>query len=96
VSLGVAGGLIIGKFVGILSFCWIMVKLKLASLPDKANWKHLTGVALLAGIGFTMSLFISGLAFKDQLLIDQAKYGILIASVFAGIVGTLVLKKSSN
>jgi NhaA family Na+:H+ antiporter len=96
VSLGVAGGLIIGKFVGILSFCWIMVKLKLANLPDKANWKHLTGVALLAGIGFTMSLFISGLAFKDQLLIDQAKYGILIASVFAGIAGTLVLNKSSN
>jgi NhaA family Na+:H+ antiporter len=95
VSIGVALGLIIGKFAGILSFCWIMVKLKLASLPDKANWKHLTGVALLAGIGFTMSLFISGLAFKDQLFIDQAKYGILIASVFSGIAGVLVLKKSN-
>jgi NhaA family Na+:H+ antiporter len=92
VSLGVALGLIIGKFVGILSFCWIMVKLKLASLPKKANWNHLAGVALLAGIGFTMSLFISGLAFKNQVLIDEAKYGILMASVFAGIAGTLVLK----
>jgi NhaA family Na+:H+ antiporter len=96
VSLGVAAGLIVGKFVGILSFCWIMVKLKLASLPEKANWKHLSGVALLAGIGFTMSLFISGLAFKDQSLIDQAKYGILMASVFAGIAGTLVLNRISK
>jgi NhaA family Na+:H+ antiporter len=96
VSLGVALGLIIGKFVGILAFCWIMVKLKLASLPKKANWNHLAGVALLAGIGFTMSLFISGLAFKNQVLIDEAKYGILMASVFAGIAGTLVLKGISK
>jgi NhaA family Na+:H+ antiporter len=96
ISLGVAAGLILGKFVGILSFCWIMVKLKLARLPKHANWKHLTGVALLAGIGFTMSLFISGLAFKDQLFIDQAKYGILMASVFAGIAGTLVLNRFSK
>jgi NhaA family Na+:H+ antiporter len=96
VSLGVAAGLIVGKFVGILSFCWIMVKLKLASLPENANWKHIIGVALLAGIGFTMSLFISGLAFKDPLLIDQAKYGILMASVFAGLVGTLVLNRISS
>jgi NhaA family Na+:H+ antiporter len=96
ISLGVAAGLILGKFLGILSFCWIMVKLKLARLPKHANWKHLTGVALLAGIGFTMSLFISGLAFKDQLFIDQAKYGILMASVFAGIAGTLVLNRFSK
>lgn len=93
VSIGVAAGLILGKFIGILLFCWIMVKLKLAHLPQNANWKHIVGVALLAGIGFTMSLFISGLAFKDQLLIDQAKYGILLASVFAGIAGTLVLNR---
>jgi NhaA family Na+:H+ antiporter len=96
VSMGVAVGLIVGKFVGILLFCWIMIKLKLANLPQNANRKQLAGVALLAGIGFTMSLFISGLAFKDQLLIDQAKYGILIASVFAGIAGTLVLQWNSK
>jgi NhaA family Na+:H+ antiporter len=93
VSIGVAAGLIIGKFIGILLFCWIMVKLGLASLPDQANWKHIAGVALLAGIGFTMSLFISDLAFKDPALIDQAKYGILIASVVAGILGTLILNR---
>lgn len=96
VSIGVAAGLIFGKFFGILSFCWIMVKLNLASLPEQANWKHVAGVALLAGIGFTMSLFISGLAFKNPVFIDQAKYGILVASVTAGVLGTLVLKKISK
>ncbi|RCH54577.1 Na+/H+ antiporter NhaA [Mucilaginibacter hurinus] len=96
VSIGVTAGLLIGKFCGILLFCWVMVKLKLASLPDQANWKHITGVAMLAGIGFTMSLFISGLAFKNPVFIDQAKYGILIASVTAGILGTLILKKVSK
>ncbi|ETZ24354.1 Na+/H+ antiporter NhaA [Pedobacter sp. V48] len=96
VSIGVAAGLIIGKFVGILTFCWVMVKFGLASLPEAANWKHITGVALLAGIGFTMSLFISGLAFKNPAFIDQAKYGILIASVIAGVLGTIVLKSISK
>lgn len=67
-----------------------------ATLPYQANWKHLIGVALLAGIGFTMSLFISGLAFKNPVFIDQAKYGILIASIIAGISGTIVLKKVSK
>ncbi|ATP58213.1 Na+/H+ antiporter NhaA [Pedobacter ginsengisoli] len=96
VSIGVTGGLLIGKFVGILLFCWIMITLKLAKLPEQATWKHIIGVALLAGIGFTMSLFISGLAFKNPTFIDQAKYGILLASVIAGILGTIVLKKVSK
>jgi len=74
-------------------FCWIMVKLGLAKLPDQANWRHISGVALLAGIGFTMSLFISELAFINPLFIVQAKYGILIASILAGILGTFVLKR---
>ncbi len=93
VSIGVAAGLIIGKFTGILLFCWIMVRFKISSLPEGANWKHIAGVALLAGIGFTMSLFISGLAFNNPAFIDQAKYGILIASIIAGILGTIVLKR---
>jgi NhaA family Na+:H+ antiporter len=93
VSIGVAAGLVVGKFVGIFSFCWIMVKLGLARLPDQTGWNHIAGVALLAGIGFTMSLFISGLAFVDPIFITQAKYGILIASIFAGIIGTIVLRR---
>ncbi|TDO20251.1 Na+/H+ antiporter NhaA [Pedobacter duraquae] len=93
VSIGVTAGLIIGKFTGILLFTWVMVKLGLGNLPDQANWKHIIGVALLAGIGFTMSLFISGLAFKNPLFVDQAKYGILLASIVAGVLGTIVLKR---
>lgn len=92
VSIGVISGLIIGKFVGVLLFTWLMVKTGLAQLPDQANWKHITGVALLAGVGFTMSLFISNLAFEQPEFIEQAKYGILIASLLAGILGITLLK----
>ncbi|MBB6500745.1 Na+/H+ antiporter NhaA [Pedobacter cryoconitis] len=92
VSIGVISGLIIGKFVGVLLFTWLMVKTGLAQLPDQANWKHITGVALLAGVGFTMSLFISNLAFEKPEFIEQAKYGILIASLVAGVLGITLLK----
>jgi len=93
VSIGVTLGLVAGKFLGICSFTWVMVQLKLSVLPDKATWRHIAGVALLGGVGFTMSLFISGLAFDDQTHIEQAKYGILIASLIAGVSGILVLRK---
>ncbi|NTE04457.1 Na+/H+ antiporter NhaA [Agrobacterium tumefaciens] len=92
VSIGVTAGLVLGKFTGILLFCFIMVKLGIAKLPEGGTWNHMIGVALLAGIGFTMSLFISGLAFSNPQYVEQAKYGILIASVLAGIFGTLVLR----
>jgi NhaA family Na+:H+ antiporter len=95
VSLGVTFGLILGKFVGVLLFTWVMVKSGIAALPEQANWKHITGVALLAGVGFTMSLFISGLAFDEPLFIDSAKYGILLASVISGILGIVFLKRIS-
>lgn len=93
VTLGVTSGLIIGKFTGILLFTWIMVKTGIGVLPDQANWKHIMGIALLAGVGFTMSLFISGLAFKDPVFVQQAKYGILIASILAGLGGYLFLRR---
>ncbi|MHA4894163.1 Na+/H+ antiporter NhaA [Pedobacter sp. PWIIR3] len=93
VSIGVTLGLVLGKFAGILFFTWLMVKTGLSILPEGANWRHITGVALLGGIGFTMSLFISGLAFKNPEHIDQAKYGILIASVIAGVAGLILLKR---
>ncbi|MCX2478156.1 Na+/H+ antiporter NhaA [Pedobacter sp. MC2016-15] len=92
VSIGVSAGLVLGKCIGIFLFTWIMVKIGASRLPSGATWKHLFGMALLGGIGFTMSLFISGLAFKESLLIDQAKYGILIGSVVAGVLGSMVLR----
>ncbi|MGV8879738.1 MAG: Na+/H+ antiporter NhaA [Sphingobacteriaceae bacterium] len=93
VSIGVTLGLVVGKFIGILFFTWLMVKTGMSMLPEGANWRHITGISLLAGIGFTMSLFISGLAFENPEFIDQAKYGILIASIIAGILGSIVLRK---
>ena len=93
VSIGVTIGLVVGKFTGILFFTWLMVKTGAGALPEGANWRHITGVALLGGIGFTMSLFISGLAFKNPEFVDQAKYGILIASIVAGVMGSVVLRK---
>jgi NhaA family Na+:H+ antiporter len=93
VSLGVAVGLLAGKFIGVLLATWLMVKFG-AQLPAKASWKQIVGVALLAGVGFTMSLFISGLAFTHPEMIDQAKYGILLASLLAGVLGVMVLRKS--
>ncbi|MEJ5993113.1 Na+/H+ antiporter NhaA [Pedobacter sp. Du54] len=92
VSIGVATGLIAGKFVGILLFSWLMVKIGMGALPENAKWRHMIGVALLGGVGFTMSLFISGLAFKAPIFIEQAKYGILIGSVIAGVMGSIVLR----
>lgn len=96
VSIGVAAGLVAGKFAGVLLFTWIMIRLKLARLPEHATWRHISGVALLAGVGFTMSLFITGLAFKDAAMIDQSKYGILLASVISGVAGILWLRKKPS
>lgn len=92
VSLGVAIGLLLGKFIGVLLFTWLMVKSGMADLPQFATWRHITGVAILAGVGFTMSLFITGLAFTNPEMVDQSKYGILISSVIAGSLGILVLR----
>ncbi len=96
VSIGVAAGLVIGKFAGILFFTWLTVRTGMGNLPEGATWTHLTGVALLGGIGFTMSLFISNLAFSNPIYIEQAKYGILAASILAGLLGIFVLKRTSR
>jgi NhaA family Na+:H+ antiporter len=93
VSMGIAIGLLAGKFIGVLLATWLMVKFG-AQLPAQSTWKQIVGVSLLAGVGFTMSLFISGLAFTSAEMVDQAKYGILLASLLAGVLGVVVLKKS--
>jgi NhaA family Na+:H+ antiporter len=95
-SLGIALGLIIGKPVGIFVFCYIMLKLKLATLPSDVTLKMIFGIGILAGIGFTMSVFISNLAFINPETILASKMAILVASIIAGITGFLFLKKLLN
>ena len=99
-TLGIALGLIIGKPIGIALFSYLAVKLKICSLPDDINWKAIIGVGFLGGIGFTMSIFITLLAFSDADHIDNSKIMILISSLIAGILGLLflkaVLKKNIN
>jgi len=96
ITLGILMGLVVGKFVGVLIFCWVAVKTKITALPHGVTWKQIIGVALLAGIGFTMSLFITTLAFKDVQLVTDAKLGIFIASIISGVAGYFVLKKAST
>jgi NhaA family Na+:H+ antiporter len=96
VSLGIIVGLFIGKQVGIFGFSWIAVKLKLGSLPEGVNWKKIYAAGILAGIGFTMSLFIAGLAFTKESLIELSKIGVLSGSLISGIVGYLLLKSTIN
>ncbi len=90
-TMGVATGLVLGKFVGVLGTVALLVRLKLAELPAQASWGQMTGVALLCGIGFTMSLFISLLAFGDPVMQDYAKIGILLGSVASGLLGSILL-----
>lgn len=92
ISLGVIFGLIIGKQIGITLFSWLIVRSRLADLPRGVSWRHIYGVSWLAGIGFTMSLFISSLAFGASPELETAKFGILVASLIAGIVGFLLLR----
>ena len=92
VSIGIILGLIIGKQVGVTLFSYLAVRLRLAGLPGGVTWKQVYGVSILAGIGFTMSLFIADLAFEDnEILLEQAKAAILVASLIAGIWGALFL-----
>ena len=90
-GIGIIGGLLVGKSVGILGISFIATKLKLCTLPEGANWKHIFGVGLLGGIGFTMSIFVSILAFTDPMLIEEAKFAVLIGSLFSGAIGYLFL-----
>lgn len=93
VSLSVILGLFLGKQAGIMLFTWIGFKLKLGVLPPDLSWKHIYGMACLAGIGFTMSLFIANLAFKDFDHIQLAKIGTLAGSLLSSIFGVIILMK---
>ncbi|MES2409817.1 MAG: Na+/H+ antiporter NhaA [Bacteroidota bacterium] len=99
-TLGIALGLIIGKPVGIAVFSYLAVKLKICLLPEDINWRAIIGVGFLGGIGFTMSIFITLIAFSDSEHINNSKIMILISSLIAGILGLLflksILKKTHN
>lgn len=92
ISYGVIAGLVIGKPLGIFTLSFIAVKLKLASLPSKAGWLQLTGVGLIAGIGFTMSIFISSLAYTEREYQIIAIISVIVASLIAGIAGFIFLR----
>ena len=94
VTRGVLVGLVVGKIVGITGFAWGAERLGVATLPTGVGWFQMTGVAAVAGIGFTVSIFIAGLAFGDGSLVDEAKVGILAASVLATAIGATLLRMS--
>ena len=96
VALGVAVGLLAGKIIGISAFTALAVRLGLGRLPRHTTWTHIYGVSALAGIGFTVSLFITGLAFSDPGLTDLAKIGIFAGSGIAGLIGYLILRFSGR
>lgn len=96
-SLGVIFGLTVGKIIGIAGFCYLALKMGIASLPAGTTYSQIFGVSLLGGIGFTMSIFIAELAFIGQAeTLLAAKTGILVASLAAGILGYLWLLKATK
>jgi Na+:H+ antiporter, NhaA family len=94
VPMGVALGLFLGKQLGVFAFGWAAIRMRLASLPEGAGWKHFYGVAMLCGIGFTMSLFIGHLAFAYlPPLQDHARIGVIVGSVLSAVGGALLLRR---
>ncbi len=96
VPLGISAGLVLGKMVGVFGMTFVLVKLGLARLPHEANWTHMFGLSLLAGIGFTMSLFIGGLSFEDQTTMNLVRLGVLSGSVIAAVSGYFILSMASR
>lgn len=96
VTLGVMVGLLFGKLIGVLGFTWLFTKMKWAKLPNELTLLHILGIGFLASIGFTMSLFITELAFEDAQLIKEAKLGVLIASILASFLGYFTMQKAAK
>lgn len=95
-TIGVALGLVLGKPIGIMLFSWLTVRFGLAALPTSVNWRQVHGASWLGGIGFTMSLFVAGLAFGQSELNDAAKVGVLGASTVAGIIGWILVRRGTT
>lgn len=96
VAFGVGLGLLLGKVIGVVGFTMIFVRFKTSALPDGMTFKNLLGLGFLAAIGFTMSLFVTELAFSDEAFKTQAKIGIFIASIIGGVIGYLILSKNKK
>jgi NhaA family Na+:H+ antiporter len=94
IAYGVLIGLVVGKFVGVAAFTWLATRLRLGVLPEGTSWRDLLGVAAIAGIGFTVSLFITDLAFDDTTRQNEAKVGILAASLVATVIGSAILVRT--
>jgi NhaA family Na+:H+ antiporter len=95
-SLGVFAGLFFGKPLGILLFSFLAVKAGLSQLSSDVTWKHILGAGFLGGIGFTMSIFITLLAFNDPEIVQSTKISILLTSLLAGITGFVILKRQAS
>ena len=95
VTLGIAVALLPGNAIGVFGMTWLAVRLGIGRLPSGVTWRHVLGVAFLAGIGFTVAIFVSGIAFDDPALVNQAKMGIFGASLLAGVTGYLFLRITS-
>ena len=96
-GLGIILGLVIGKPLGIFTFSWVAVKLGVGQVPEKASWKHILGLGMLGGIGFTMSVFIALLSFPNaELILAEAKFSILAGSILSGILGYFWLSSLSK
>lgn len=91
-AFGILSGLVLGKVSGIFSFSWIAVKMGWANLPDKLHWRHVFGLGLLGGVGFTMSVFVTMLSFGDAALVAQAKLYIVIGSCVSAVLGLVWLR----
>jgi NhaA family Na+:H+ antiporter len=94
VSLAVMVGLIAGKFLGVLSFSWLAVRMKIVQLPDNSNWKSFASVCMLCGIGFTVSMFIASLSYGEGVMLNQAKLGIILGSVISAVLGCILLNST--
>lgn len=92
-SLGIFAGLFIGKSLGIVLFSFLAIKIGLSQLPNEVSWKHIVGAGFLGGIGFTMSIFITLLAFDNPEVVQSSKISILLSSLLAGTVGFIILSK---
>ncbi len=95
-TIGIVLGLVIGKLTGVVLFTWLAVRLGFCELPNGATWPKIVGIGAVAGIGFTVSLFITNLAFESSEIADEAKIGILIASTIAAVAGAVILRTSKS